>query len=133
RDACGNGPDTGKTAEMSVDELRRHLPADPAQDLRGELPGIETERELDDWGRSRRVEAVFDRALGGFLYHYWFRVDVEGIENVPGRGGALLVANHAGALPSDGLMVTKAVREESPRRRPVQLASERTFKSVPGL
>jgi 1-acyl-sn-glycerol-3-phosphate acyltransferase len=102
-------------------------------DLRDELPGIEPDRVLDDWGRSQRLEALVDRALGGFLYHYWFRVEPEGIDNVPARGGALLVANHAGAVPSDGLMVAKALRQDHPDQRLVHLASDRTFKSVPGL
>jgi 1-acyl-sn-glycerol-3-phosphate acyltransferase len=117
----GSEPDTGKTVEFAL------------TDLRSELPGIEPDRVLDDWGRSQRFEALLDRALGGFLYHYWFRVEPEGIDNVPARGGALLVANHAGAVPSDGLMVAKALRESHPNRRPLHLATDRTFKSVPGL
>ena len=42
------------------------------------------------------VEPLLD-----FYYRYWFRVEVEGIENVPAEGGALLVSNHSGALPPD--------------------------------
>jgi 1-acyl-sn-glycerol-3-phosphate acyltransferase len=118
---AGSRPDTGETAEIAL------------ADLREELPGIEPDRVLDDWGRSQRLEAIVDRALGGFLYHYWFRVEPDGIDNVPERGGALLVANHAGALPSDGLMVAKALREAHPGRRPLHLATDRTFRSVPGL
>jgi hypothetical protein len=30
------------------------------------------------------------------LYEKWFRVEVNGVENIPDTGGALLVANHAG-------------------------------------
>src|ERR671931_1384341 len=81
------------------------------------LPAIEPERQLDDWGRSERVEGFFDRTLVEFFYRYWFRTEVEGIENVPAEGGALLVSNHAGALPPDAAMITKAIREE--RSRPV--------------
>jgi 1-acyl-sn-glycerol-3-phosphate acyltransferase len=69
----------------------------------------------------------------GFLYHYWFRVEVEGVENVPADGGALLVANHAGALPSDGAMISKAIREKHPSSRPLHLATERDYTGVPGL
>ncbi|HEY2770265.1 MAG TPA: lysophospholipid acyltransferase family protein [Solirubrobacteraceae bacterium] len=110
--------------------MRRDL---ATADLREELPGIEPDRQLNDWGRSQRVEALFDGALGGFLYHYWFRVEVEGIENVPDRTGAVLAANHAGALPSDGLMVVKAVRESHPSRRSVHVTTDRVFRSVPGV
>jgi 1-acyl-sn-glycerol-3-phosphate acyltransferase len=127
-----NQPDTGQTVELAVDEVRRGLPVVDA-DLRDELPGLEPERVLDDWGRSQRIDALLDRSVNRFLYHYWFRVDVEGIENVPTRGGALLAANHAGALPSDGLMVAKAVREEHPGHRAVNHIADRAFKSIPGL
>jgi 1-acyl-sn-glycerol-3-phosphate acyltransferase len=79
------------------------------------------------------VETLADRLVYDFLYRYWFRVEVEGIENVPGGGGAMLVANHAGAVPPDGAMIAKAIREEHARPRPVHLITARTLTSVPGL
>ncbi|MDP9293270.1 MAG: hypothetical protein M3O90_02420 [Actinomycetota bacterium] len=72
---------------------------EPAADLRDHLPAIEPDRQVTDWGRSERVEGLLDRTLYDFLYHYWFRCEVEGIDNVPADGGVLLVSNHAGALP----------------------------------
>ena len=102
-------------------------------DPRDLLAGLEPERRVTDWGRSERVEEFFDRTLVEFLYRYWFRVDVEGMEHVPDDGGALLVCNHAGALPPDGPMIVKAVREEHPRRRPVHMTVEHFFKGYPGL
>ncbi len=74
-------------------------PAAPSPDLRDHLPAIEPDRTVTDWGRSERIEQLLDKTLYSFLYHYWFRCEVEGIENVPATGGALIVANHAGALP----------------------------------
>ena len=79
--------------------------------MRALLPAIEPERRLNDWGRSERIEGLFDRTLLEFFYRYWFRVEVEGIENVPSDSGALLVSNHAGALPPDAAMIGKAIRE----------------------
>jgi 1-acyl-sn-glycerol-3-phosphate acyltransferase len=102
-------------------------------DLREQLPGVEPDREITDWGRSERLEGVVDRLVYDFLYHYWFRVEVEGIENVPERGGALLVANHSGTLPSDGAMVVKAVREQHPHHRQVHLATHESLAEVPGV
>ena len=46
-------------------------------------------------GARSASRALLDRTLIEFLYHYWFRCEVEGIEHVPRHGGALLVANHA--------------------------------------
>lgn len=100
---------------------------------RAYLPAIEPEREVTDWGRSARVERALDRTVSGFLYHYWFRVDVEGVEHVPAAGGALLVANHAGALGADALMIAKAIATEHRRPRPLHVAVERDYTSLPGL
>jgi 1-acyl-sn-glycerol-3-phosphate acyltransferase len=110
----------------------RRLPA-PADELRALLPAIEPERQVTDWGRSERVEQLLDRTVYEFLYHYWFRVDVEGIENVPSVGGAMLVSNHAGALPPDAPMIAKAIKEEHPRPRPLHLTVEHFFKGYPGF
>src|SRR4051812_138828 len=101
--------------------------------LRELLPGVEPERQVTDWGRSERIEGLLDRTLIDFLWRYWFRPDVEGIENVPSEGGALLVSNHAGALPPDAPMIVKAIREEHPRPRPLHLTVEHFFKGYPGF
>jgi 1-acyl-sn-glycerol-3-phosphate acyltransferase len=52
---------------------------------------------------------------------------------VPADGPALLIANHAGALPSDAVMIAKAIKEELPRPRPVHLLSEQQLGRLPGL
>jgi len=110
----------------------KSLPA-ASTDPRDYLPAIEPERQVTDWGRSERVEGLMDRTVYEFLYHYWFRCEVEGIENVPAEGGALLVSNHAGALPPDAAMITKAIKEEHPRPRPLHLTVEHFFKGYPGF
>jgi 1-acyl-sn-glycerol-3-phosphate acyltransferase len=108
------------------------LPA-PADDMRALLPAIEPERRVTDWGRSERVEGLLDATVYEFLYHYWFRCEVEGIEHVPATGGALLVSNHAGALPPDAAMIAKAIKTEHSRPRPLHLTVEHFFKGYPGL
>lgn len=49
------------------------------------------------------------------LYHKWFRVEVRGVENIPTTGAALIVANHSGTIPVDGLMTQVAVHDEAGR------------------
>jgi 1-acyl-sn-glycerol-3-phosphate acyltransferase len=112
---------------------RPALPAPTDSDPRSLLPAIEPDRQVTDWGRSERVEGLLDATLYEFLYHYWFRVEVEGIENVPPTGGALLVSNHAGALPPDAAMIAKAIKEEHSRPRLLHLTVEHFFKGYPGL
>jgi 1-acyl-sn-glycerol-3-phosphate acyltransferase len=123
-------------AEDVFAAIRRPTPAQlPAERerLRELLPGVEPERQVTDWGRSERVEGFFDATLIEFFYRYWFRVEVEGVENVPGEGGALLVSNHSGALPPDAAMIVKAIKEEHPRPRAVHLTVEHFFKGYPGF
>jgi 1-acyl-sn-glycerol-3-phosphate acyltransferase len=109
------------------------LPARRDDDLRRYLPGVEPERQVNDWGRSERVEGALDRTLGDFFYNYWFRCEVEGIENVPSQGGALLVSNHSGALPPDAYMIGKAIKEEHTHPRPLNITVEHFFKGYPGF
>jgi 1-acyl-sn-glycerol-3-phosphate acyltransferase len=119
-------PEEGEGPAASVPALRD-------DDLRRHLPGLEPDRRLTDWGRSERIEGVLDRTLVDFFYKYWFRAEIEGIENVPSTGGALLVSNHAGALPPDATMIAKAIREEHPHPRPLNITVEHFFKGYPGF
>ena len=68
-----------------------------------------------------------------FYYRYWFRVDAQGLENVPSAGGALLVSNHSGAIPPDGPMIMQALRNEHPEPRPLYMLGEHWFKGYPGV
>jgi 1-acyl-sn-glycerol-3-phosphate acyltransferase len=103
------------------------------EDLRELLPAIEADRQVTDWGRSERVEGLLDRTVVDFMYHLWFRCEVEGIENVPDERGALIVSNHSGALPPDAPMIAKAIKEEHPHPRPVHLTAENFFRGYPGF
>ncbi len=105
----------------------------PAERLRELLPAIEPDRRLNDWGRSERVEGFLDQTLVEFFYRYWFRAEVEGIENVPAAGGALLVSNHSGALPPDAAIIARAIRSEHERPRPLNVTVEHFFKGYPGF
>jgi 1-acyl-sn-glycerol-3-phosphate acyltransferase len=113
--------ETPSAALVAPEELKRHL------------PGVEPERQLNDWGRSERIEGLYDKLVADFFYRYWFRAEVEGIENVPSTGGALLVSNHAGALPPDAAMIAKAIKEDHPHPRPVNITVEHFFKGYPGF
>ena len=61
--------------------------------------------------------------LGAPVYDRYFRVSSEGIEHVPGDGPAILVANHAGALPLDAAMLCfDVLRHSEPPRIPRAIA-----------
>ncbi|MCA9519769.1 MAG: acyltransferase family protein [Myxococcales bacterium] len=79
--------------------------------------------EIDDFGMEPRfIETV--QPLVEFFYRKWFRVRSIGIENVPGEGRGLLVANHSGTLPWDGVMLVEAVRGDHPSHRTVRALVE---------
>jgi 1-acyl-sn-glycerol-3-phosphate acyltransferase len=101
--------------------------------LRDYLPAVETDRQVNDWGRSERIEGLLDRTIVDFFYNYWFRAEVDGVENVPSAGGALLVSNHSGALPPDAAMIAKSIKEEHPHPRPLNITVEHFFKGYPGF
>jgi 1-acyl-sn-glycerol-3-phosphate acyltransferase len=104
----------------------------PLRDLTGLIAPPDPDREVDDWGRSERVFRAMEPVLN-FYYRYWFRVEVEGLENVPAAGGALLASNHSGALPPDAPMIMQAIRNEHPTPRPLYMLGEHWFKGYPGV
>jgi 1-acyl-sn-glycerol-3-phosphate acyltransferase len=66
------------------------------------------------------------------LYYDYFRVEVEGIENVPSEGGAVLVANHGGAaIPYDSAMLALAVMNEAEPPRRVRVVGTEIFNMLP--
>jgi 1-acyl-sn-glycerol-3-phosphate acyltransferase len=79
--------------------------------------------EVDDFGKDpvyeKKVEPFFD-----FLYEHYFRVECEGIGGIPAEGRCLLVANHSGTLPYDGMMIKTAVKREHPQHRDVRWLAE---------
>jgi 1-acyl-sn-glycerol-3-phosphate acyltransferase len=52
-----------------------------------------------------------------WFYRKYWRVETEGVLNVPARGRALLVANHAGIIPYDGAMIRTEIVVEHPQPR----------------
>jgi 1-acyl-sn-glycerol-3-phosphate acyltransferase len=133
----GHGPQGTEGYDHQTGVL--DLPAPPRQDepvdlreLRELVPSADPGREIDDWGRSQRIFDLVEPLLD-FYYRYWFRVEVEGIENVPSDGGALIVSNHSGALPPDAPMIMQALRHEHPHPRPLYMLGEDWFKGYPGV
>ena len=84
--------------------------------------------DVDEWGRSERVRALARLAYDP-IYRYWFRAEWEGLEKLPTTGGALLVANHAGAIPSDAPVIVHGIEIE--RHRAVYGLADFFFRSTP--
>lgn len=93
-------------------------------------PELEDPRrsDVDEWGRSERVRSLA-RLLYNPVYAKWFRTEWEGLERIPATGGALLIGNHAGAIPSDAPIVMHGI--ETQLGRPVYGLADYFFRTVP--
>jgi 1-acyl-sn-glycerol-3-phosphate acyltransferase len=86
--------------------------------------------DVDKWGRSEHIRALTRRVYDP-LYKYWFRVEWEGFDRLPEEGGALLVSNHAGAIPSDAPAIMHGI--ETRLGRPVYGLAEYLFRALPAI
>lgn len=76
---------------------------------------------VDEYGLDEHfLESVVLPALRP-LANTWFRIKVHGMANIPAAGGALIVANHAGVLPWDAMMVQLSVHDRHPEHRTLRL------------
>lgn len=73
--------------------------------------------DIDVFGFDRDLTEQVILPLARPLYQSYFRVRTTGLDHVPDTGGALLVANHAGALPFDAIMTKIALLDEHPAHR----------------
>jgi 1-acyl-sn-glycerol-3-phosphate acyltransferase len=101
-----------------------------AQDADPMAPHANSSRfsDVDEWGRSERMRRLA-RQLYDPIYRSWFRVEWEGLEKIPREGGALLVANHAGAIPHDAPVIMHGI--ESELDRAVYGMADYFFRTVP--
>ena len=86
------------------------------------------ESDVDEWGRSEHMREIARRAFDP-MYRRWFRAEWEGLEKIPTDGGALLVSNHAGAIPSDAPVIMHGIETEL--GRPVYGLAEYIFRELP--
>lgn len=88
--------------------------------------------EVDDFG----FDPIYESKLRGvleFLYSRYFRVQTSGIDRVPSHGRCLLVANHSGTVPLDGVMLKTAVKLEHPAARDLRWLTEDFIYHMPYL
>ena len=109
----------------------RDLAADPVRGLvtLAHALGVDWPGSLDDVVAFARSRLDGDYAIDDFgfdpefttkiflpllrpLVQSWFRLEVRGAENLPTEGSALLVSNHAGTMPLDGMILHTVVFDE---------------------
>jgi 1-acyl-sn-glycerol-3-phosphate acyltransferase len=80
--------------------------------LRRRLSG---DYEVDEYGFDPEVAERLLLASLRPLAQKWFRIETRGVENLPAEGGALVVSNHSGTLPVDGLMTMLTIHDQTGR------------------
>jgi 1-acyl-sn-glycerol-3-phosphate acyltransferase len=70
---------------------------------------------VDEYGFDAEITQRFFLSALRPVAEKWFRIEVRGAENVPADGGALVVSNHSGTIPVDGLMTSLVVHDHAHR------------------
>jgi 1-acyl-sn-glycerol-3-phosphate acyltransferase len=106
------------------------LPGDFRRKLKA-LPTRQNEYGYDPFGFNRD-DAKLAALMARFFYKYYFRVETHGAERVPG-GRVLLVANHSGQLPFDGIGIAGAMLFEHDPPRVIRAMVEKYVQTLPFL
>lgn len=120
---------------QKVSVLRQMVAQSPLTSLRRVVQGIGTlgvSGSIDPYGYDASFEESL-RPVLDFLFHEYWRVEVSGLEHIPVEGAAMLVANHAGLLPFDALMIRHAIRSGHRRDRKARFLIEDWFYRRPLL
>ncbi|HYP48067.1 MAG TPA: lysophospholipid acyltransferase family protein [Thermoleophilaceae bacterium] len=110
------GLDSGLGLPEALARSAAALPRDTQAGLQRVLRRMEGDYPEDEWGFDEDYADLVEPFFA-FLFERWWRVQVEGIANVPGHGRALLASNHAGILPWDATMISTALLREHPLPR----------------
>lgn len=84
----------------------------------------------DPWGYNSDAAKLAMQALTPF-YKKYFRVEAHGLENVPRQGRVLVIANHSGQLPIDGMLIGYAMATNPHAPRSLRVMIERWFPTIP--
>jgi 1-acyl-sn-glycerol-3-phosphate acyltransferase len=131
-----------RTVEAALDGVEERLVElaqraglrDARQELQGALQGllprlktalgsaldvvrlVEPPGDLDRFGMDPRFAERF-APVAELLYTGWWRTAVREAARVPSAGPAIVVANHAGVVPWDALVLREALRRDHPAHR----------------
>ncbi len=113
----------GPERPMLLPRARQYLRTDFYLRRLGELGMRNRSEHIDDFGLDPTYEARV-RPFFEMICTKYFRVQIEGAEYVPDEGRALLVCNHSGTLPWDGVMLRTALRMHHRRERALRWLAE---------
>jgi 1-acyl-sn-glycerol-3-phosphate acyltransferase len=110
------GVESGSDPVSALTSAVGGLPADAQEGIERAMRRLAGDYSEDEWGFDEEfADALFP--FLEFMYDRWWRVQAEGTVNVPSHGPALMVANHAGIVPWDAIMMGTAILKEHPLPR----------------
>ncbi len=89
-------------------------------------------QKKDEFGFDLNTWAVWEPFFR-FCFEDYFKVTVQGIENIPAEGSALIIGNHSGLLPIDGAMMSMAMCNSHPSARRIRYLITDWFFHLPLL
>lgn len=114
------------------ERLLSRLVTPEIDELMSKIPKPVGSYGYDPWGYNEDVAKV-GVACVRWLYENYFRVVANGLEHIPAKGRVLVVPNHSGQLPMDGVMIGYALATNPHGPRAARAMIERFFPTVPWL
>jgi 1-acyl-sn-glycerol-3-phosphate acyltransferase len=120
----------GAEARLMIPALRDLLVTAELDAQLARIERVTGSYAYDPWGynleAAKPVIGVLKRA-----YDHYFRVQAHGVEHIPPRGRLLIIGNHSGQLPIDGLLIGVALLTNPHAPRAPRAMIERFFPKLP--
>lgn len=112
-----------KLIKQRTSQVIKLLSLDFYKNVIGSLGHADYEEEVDPFGMDvhlvEKIKPLFD-----FLYYKYWRITTTGVDHIPDKGKALIVANHSGTVPYDGAMIKTSVLNEHAKRKDARFLVE---------
>jgi 1-acyl-sn-glycerol-3-phosphate acyltransferase len=112
--------------------LARRIVTPEIEEMIAKMPKPLGSFGYDPWGYNEETAKV-GLGITRWLYEKYFRVTVHGLDHVPKKGRVLIVPNHSGQLPMDGILIGYALATNPHGPRAPRAMIERFFPTVPWL
>jgi 1-acyl-sn-glycerol-3-phosphate acyltransferase len=119
----------GENTRKRLDALAQLLLGPDFQERLARVPMRLGPSGVDAFGLDPEV-LKYALTVAAFFHRVWFRTEVHGMENLP-RGRVLLIANHSGQVPLDGMVIGAAMFLDGEPPRFIRSMVERWTATLP--
>ena len=119
-----------KIAELLIDRANDSIPEEMKERIERIPVNAVSDSGYDEFGfNPEHLKVVAN--VSDFFYHKWFRTEAYGVANIPEEGPGLIIANHSGQIPLDGMMIAITCMLEMDRPRIARAMVEKWFPTLP--